>query len=132
MSGAATTEEIEDAPVRKSTATNNVRRLEEARRARIADAKVTLQDAKRSLNDARARAQIWSLSKKRRKPRRRKLRSTGATQRSCWRRQLPRRKMQLDVRKAWRQEVEEAAKTVEVAKRALEQATKELDSLLRQ
>src|SRR5688572_17988923 len=41
----------------KATATGEVRRLEEFRQKKIAAAKVSLQDAKQSLSDARARAQ---------------------------------------------------------------------------
>jgi len=64
MSGAAATEEIDEpiAPARKTGA--NVRRLEEARRAKIADAKVTLQDAKKSLSEARARVQSLESAQK--------------------------------------------------------------------
>src|SRR5215213_10059828 len=52
MSGASFVEDTEEpiTAARKSTTTANVRRLEEARRAKIADAKVSLQDAKRSLS----------------------------------------------------------------------------------
>jgi hypothetical protein len=65
MSGVAASEDIDEPPARKSTTSPNVRRLEEVRRAKIADAKVTLQDAKKALNDARARAQnLESVQKK--------------------------------------------------------------------
>jgi len=71
MSGVAATEEIDEpiTPAPKSTTSANVRRLEEARRAKIADAKVTLQDAKKSLSEARARFRVWSQCRK--KPTRR-------------------------------------------------------------
>ena len=66
MSGAGTIERTEEpkrvVPLRKSGSasqqkTADVRRLEEARQAKIAAAKIALQDAKRALVDARARAQ---------------------------------------------------------------------------
>ena len=132
MSGAATIEEEPITPVRKSTATANVRRLEEVRRTKIADAKVTLQDAKRALNDARARAQnlesvqkkakaeVKEAEKNRREAEQILEKATAASESAA-------RRAQSVVT-----EVGEAAKTVEVAKRALDEATKELETLLRQ
>lgn len=122
MSGAATTEEIDEPPARKSNA--NVRRLEEARRAKIADAKVTLQDAKKSLSEARARVQsLESASRKAnaevREAEKILEKATAAANEANRR------------AKSVATEVVEATKTVEVAKRAIEQATKELESLLR-
>ena len=125
MSGAAATEEFDEpvAPARKSSA--NVRRLEEARRAKIADAKVTLQDAKKSLSEARARVQSLESTQKKANSEVREaekiLEKATAALSDATRRA-----------KSVASEVDEAAKTVEVAKRSIEQATKELDSLLRQ
>ena len=125
MSGAAATEEFDEpvAPARKSSA--NVRRLEEARRAKIADAKVTLQDAKKSLSEARARVQSLESTQKKANSEVREaekiLEKATAALSDATRRA-----------KSVASDVDEAAKTVEVAKRAIEQATKELDSLLRQ
>ena len=130
MSSAATIEEEPITPAAKST--TNVRRLEEVRRAKIADAKVTLQDAKRALNDARARAQnLESVQKKakaevkdaektRREAEQILEKATAASEDAARRAQ------------SVATEVEEAAKTVGVAKRAVEEATKELETLLRQ
>jgi len=134
MSGVATTEEIDEpiTPVRKSTTSANVRRLEEARRAKIADAKITLQDAKKSLSDARARVQslestqkeanaaVKEAEKYRREAEKILEKATAASDDAARR------------AKSVATEVEEATKTVEVAKRAIEEATKELESLLRQ
>jgi hypothetical protein len=124
MSGAAATEEI-DEPARKSTASANVRRLEEARRAKIADAKVTLQDAKKSLSDARARVQSLESAYKKAnaeaKEAEKILEKATAAANDAARRA-----------KSVATEVEEATKTVAVAKRAIEEATKRLESLLRQ
>ena len=133
MSGAAATEEIDEpiTPARKSTGAN-VRRLEEARRAKIADAKVTLQDAKKSLSEARARvqslestqkkanAEVKEAEKYRREAEQILEKATAASNDAARR------------AKSIATEVDEATKTVEVAKRAIEQATKELESLLRQ
>ena len=124
MSGAAATEEFEE-PARKSTTSANVRRLEEARRAKIADAKVTLQDAKKSLSEARARVQsLESVHKKASAEAREAekiLEKATAAANDATRRA-----------KSVATEAEEATKTVEVAKRAIEEATKQLESLLRQ
>lgn len=133
MSGAAAMEEIDEpvTPARKSTGAN-VRRLEEARRAKIADAKVTLQDAKKSLSEARARvqslestqkkanAEVKEAEKHRREAEQLLERATAAASDAARR------------AKTVATEVDEATKTVEVAKRAIEQATKELETLLRQ
>lgn len=124
MSGAAATEEV-DEPARKSTTSANVRRLEEARRAKIADAKVTLQDAKKSLSEARARVQNLESAQKKAnaelKEAEKILEKATAAANDAARRA-----------KSVSTEVEEATKTVAVAKRAIEEATKQLESLLRQ
>jgi hypothetical protein len=124
MSGVAT-EEIDEPPTPARQSTANVRRLEEARRAKIADAKVTLQDAKKSLSEARARVQSLESAQKKAnaeaKEAEKILEKATAAANDASRRA-----------KSAATEVEEATKTVEVAKRAIEQATKELESLLRQ
>ena len=127
MSGAVATEEIDEpiTPVRKSTTVANVRRLEEARRAKIADAKVSLQGAKKSLSEARARLQSLESTQKKAnaevKEAEKILEQATAALNDATRRA-----------KSVATEVDEATKTVAVAKRAIEQATKELESLLRQ
>jgi len=125
MSARTVVEEIDEpvAPAKKSSA--NVRRLEEARRAKIADAKVTLQDAKKSLNEARARVQTLESAQKKAnaevKEAEKILEKATAAANDAARRA-----------KSVATEVVEATRTVEVAKRAIEQATKELESLLRE
>lgn len=127
MSGVGATEEIDEpiTPARKTTTSANVRRLEEARRAKIADAKVTLQDAKKSLSEARARVQSLELAQKKAnadvKEAEKILEKATAAANDAVRRA-----------KSVATEVVEATKTVEVAKRAIEKATKDLESLLRQ
>jgi geranylgeranyl pyrophosphate synthase len=132
MSGAATIEEEPITPARKPTASSNVRRLEEVRRAKIADAKVTLQDAKRALNDARARAQnLESVQKKAKadvkEAEKNRREAEQILEKAIAASEDAARRAQSVVT-----EVEEAAKTAEVAKRAVEEATKELETLLRQ
>jgi hypothetical protein len=116
---------------RKSLTTANVRRLEEVRRAKIADAKVSLQDAKRSLSEARARAQsLESVQKKA---------NAEAKEAEKHRReveQLLEKATEASEEASRRvrgvgEELQEVAKTIDDAKRAVEAATKDLESLLR-
>lgn len=118
------------APTRKSS--TNVKRLEEMRRAKIADAKVSLQEAKRSLSDARARAQSLESTQKKAsaevkdaEKRKREVEQllekatdavAAATQRA----------------RGVAEELQEVAKTVDDAKRAVDAATKDLETLLRE
>ncbi len=147
MSGASRIEQTEEptliTPSRKSGSagpntrqkamtTGEVRRLEEIRQARRAAAKVSLQDAKRSLIDARARAQsleaalkksnaeVKEAEKYRRKAEERLEQATSASEDAARRAQ------------SVAAEVEEAAKAVEDGKRTVDKATKELESLLRE
>jgi flagellar biosynthesis GTPase FlhF len=134
MSGASVIEDTEEpepvTPARKTAA--NVRRLEEVRRAKIADAKVSLQDAKRSLSEARGRAQrLESVQKKanadakdaekRRREAEQLLEKATAASEEAARRA-----------KSVTEEMEEVAKTVDDAKRTVEAATKELETLLKE
>ena len=133
MSGASAIEETDEPePARKSTTAANVRRLEEVRRAKIADAKASLQDAKKALSEARARAQhLESIQKKtiaeakeaekhKRKVEELLEKATAASEDAARR------------AKSVAAESEEVTKTVDDAKRTLDQATKELESLLRE
>jgi hypothetical protein len=133
MSGASAIEEPDEPePTRKSTTTANVRRLEEVRRAKIADAKVSLQDAKKAFSEARARAQhLESTQKKataeakeaekhKRKVEELLEKATAASEDAARR------------AKGVAAELGEVTKTVDDAKRSVDQATKELESLLRE
>lgn len=114
----------------RTTATDNVRRLEEFRQAKITAAKVSLQDAKRSLIDARARVQSLEGAQKKA--------SADAKQAEKYRREAEER---LEMATAASEEAaqraetiaaeaDEAAEALEAAKRAVEEANKELESLL--
>src|ERR1051325_106066 len=122
------------APVKASTAKKatviaDVRKLQQAK---IAAAKVSLQDARRSLSDARARAQ--SLESAHRKA------NAEAKEAEKYRREAEQRleKATAASKDATRRaqsvaaEAEAAAESLENAKRTLEEATKELESLLRE
>jgi len=116
----------------KAASTVDLRRLREERQAKIAAAKLSLQDAKKSLSDARATAQSLETAHKeanadakvaekyRREAEERLEKATAASENATRRAQ--------DVSA----ELEEAAKAMEEAKRTVEKATKELESLLRE
>jgi DNA repair exonuclease SbcCD ATPase subunit len=117
---------------RKPAPDTQVRQLEESRKAKIAAAKVSLQQAKRSLTEARARAQslevtqkkVYAEAKKAEKHRRdaeeslEKARAVAedAAQRA--------QSVAVDVK--------EAATALEDAQRTVERASKELESLFRE
>jgi hypothetical protein len=119
-------------PQQKATTTVEVRRLEETRQAKIAVAKVSLQDSKRLLIDARARAQSLEAAqkkanadakeaeKRRRDAEERLEKATTASEDAAQRAHSVAR------------EIAEAAKAVEDTKHTVEKATKELSSLLRE
>jgi DNA repair exonuclease SbcCD ATPase subunit len=133
MSGAGAT--AEPAPARKPVsatkkATGEVRRLEEFRQKKIAGAKVSLQEAKQSLNDARARVQNLEVTQKkanaemkeaekhRREAEARLEKATAASEAAARR------------AKDVSEEIQAATQTMEAARRAVENATKELEALL--
>jgi len=137
MSGAGTIEPItvsrkSAAPQQKATTTVDTRRLEETRQAKIAAAKVSLQDAKKSLIDTRATAQSLEEAQKkanadakeaekyRREAEERLQKATAASEDSA------RQAESVAV------EVKEAAKTLEEAKRSVATATKELELLFQE
>jgi hypothetical protein len=117
---------------KKATSAVDVRRPREERQAKIAAAKVYLQDAKKSLSDARAAAQSLESAQKeanadakvaekyRREAEERLEKATAASQDSA-------RHAQNVAAKA-----EAAVNAMEDAKRRVEKATKELESLLRE
>jgi len=112
----------------KGSATDEQRKL---RQAKIAAAKVALQDAKRSLVDAKARAQSLEMQQKKAK--------AEAKEAESERREAEARLAKATVaaeavtRRAQTiaEEFEQAAQSVEDARRIVEEATKELESLLR-
>lgn len=135
MSAPSKAEDVEIAPVRKTgskSTTDNVRRIEEFRKAKITAAKVSLQDAKKSFADARSRAQNLEAAQKKA--------NADAKEAEKLRREAEQRlaKATVAADDAARRaegiagELIEVAKTAEAAKRAVEKATKELESLLRE
>lgn len=116
---------------RKVATDENVRQLDETRKAKIAAAKASMQDAKRSLTEARARAQ-----------------SLDAVQKNAYAEAKEAEKQKRDAEKSLEKakaaaedaaqrvrsvsvEVEEAARAVKYAKRTVEKASEELEKLFR-
>ena len=130
MSGSRPIRHIEEVPAKKTPA-DNVRQIKEFRQAKIAEAKASLQDAKKSLTAARAKAEsLESAQKKasaeakeaekqRRDAEERLKKATAASEEATRR------------ARAVAAEVAVAATALEDAKRSVETATKEMESLLR-
>lgn len=135
MSGSARVRDIEPpaaiTPSRKSTTTATVRRLEEARRAKIAEAKVSLQDAKRLLSDTRARVQSLESTQKKANSEAKEAEKYRREAKELFEKATAASEDAARRAKNVAAEVEEATQEVDDAKRAVEEATKELESLLR-
>jgi hypothetical protein len=116
---------------RKLAPVDDVRQLEEARKAKIAAAKVSLQEAKRSLTEARARAQSLEVTQKKayaEAKKAEKLRRDAEVSLEKARavaKDAARRAQSVAV------DVKEAATAVDDAQRTVERASKELESLFR-
>jgi hypothetical protein len=117
---------------RKVAHDDDVRRVEEARKAKIAAARVSLQDAKRSLTEARSRAQSLEAAKKKGDAEAKKTEK----QRREAEEELRRAKAAFEAAarraRSVTVEVEEAAKAVEEAELTVAEASQELESLLRE
>jgi DNA-binding transcriptional MerR regulator len=133
MSGASAMEEIDEPePARKSSTAASVRRLEEVRRAKINDAKVSLHDAKKALSEARARAQRLEATQKKanaeaKEAEKQKRKAEELLEKATAASEAAARRAKSVV-----VELEEVTKTVDDAKRTVDHATKELESLLRE
>jgi hypothetical protein len=114
---------------RKAAPDGDVRRLEETRQARIAAAKVPLQDAKRVLMGARARAQSAQAAQKKADA---VAKEAEKHRRAAEQRFEKARAVAEDAARRARTitaDVEEAVKAVEDAERKVEKASKELNEL---
>jgi hypothetical protein len=117
---------------RKAEPDSDVRQLEETRQARIAAAKVSLQDAKRGLIAARARSQSAQAAQKKADA---DAKEAEKHRRAAEQRFEKARAVAEDAARRARTvtaEVEEAVKAVEDAERTVDKASKELDSLFRE
>lgn len=117
---------------RKAAAAGDVSQLKETHQARIAAAKVSVQDAKRLLSEARARAQSAEAAQKKAYA---EVKETEKQSREAEERLKRARAAKEDAARRARsvsEETEEARKVLEDAKRAVEKATKELESLFRE
>jgi len=119
-------------------AAQNVRQLEDTRRATIAAAKMALQEAKKSLSESRAAVQRLESAKKKAHTEAKRA-EAEAKRAETEMREAEQLFMQAKTAsqdaarraQAISSEAEEALRTVEDARRAADQATKELESLLR-
>ncbi len=117
---------------RKAESPADVRQFEETRQARIADAKASLQEAKRLLTDARARAQSLEATQKKAYA---EAKDAEKHRREAEQRFEKARTASEDAARRARSiaaEVEEAAKVVKDAKGTVEKASKELEKLFRE
>lgn len=115
----------------KSATTGEVRRLEEFRQAKIAAAKTALQEAKRSLTDARARSQNLEAAQKKTNA---EVKSAEKSRREAEQRLEKATATYEDVvqrAESVNADAQEAEEALEDAKNTVEQATKHLESLLR-
>jgi hypothetical protein len=132
ISGGATSAPVEPSArprsvTKSKTATADVRQI---RQAKIAEAKLLLQEAKKSLADARARAQSSEATQKKanadaKETEKQKRAAEERLQRASAVSEAAARRAQIA-----NEEAAEAAQTVEDGKRAVDAATKELESLL--
>ena len=132
ISGGATSAPVEPSArprsvTKSKTATADVRQI---RQAKIAEAKLLLQEAKKSLADARARAQSSEATQKKanadaKETEKQKRAAEERLQRASAVSEAAARRAQIA-----NEEAAEAAQAVEDGKRAVDAATKELESLL--
>jgi hypothetical protein len=114
---------------RKVAADDNVRRVNEARKAKIAAARVSLQEAKRSLTAARARAQSLEAAQKKADADAKKTEKHARDLVSSLEKAKVAAKDAARRARSVAVEVEEAASAVADAERAVETTSKELESL---
>ncbi len=119
-------------PRRKVAPDHDARQLAETRKAKMAAAKVSLQDAKRSLTQARARAQSLEAARKKADA---EVQKAEKHQRDAEEELRKAKGASEDAGRRARGvavEVEEAATAVNAAERAVEKASKELESMVRE
>ena len=117
---------------RKVAPDDDVRQLEEKRKAKIAAAKVSLQDAKRSLTEARARAQSLEAAQKKADAEAKKAEKHRRDAEESLEKAKAASEDAAQRARSVAVEVEEAARAVEDAERTVEKASKELESLFRE
>ena len=117
---------------RQKTATaGEVRRIEEFRQAKIAAAKASLQDAKKSLTDARARVQTLESAQKKANAKLKEVEKHKRQVESLLEKATAAYDAATLNAETVDAEVREAEQAAEVARHSVDEATKELESLLR-
>jgi hypothetical protein len=117
---------------RKIATHDGVLQLEEKRKAKIAAAKISLQDAKRSLTEARARAQSLEAAQKKADAEAKKSEKHRRDAEQNLERAKAASEAAAQRARSVGVEVEEATRSVKVAERTVEATSKELESLSRE
>src|SRR5687767_713866 len=115
----------------KTTTTAEVRRIQEVRQAKITDAKASLQEAKKSFSDARANVQNLDSVQEKANARVTEAEKQKGQVESLLEKASAAYDDAVSRAEAVDAEAREAAQSVEEAKHTVEEATKELESLLR-
>ncbi|HET8782382.1 MAG TPA: hypothetical protein VFM63_08190 [Pyrinomonadaceae bacterium] len=136
MSGAIAVDDDEPAPSRKAakekpSSPGEVRRIEEFRKKKIAAAKISLQDAKRLLADARSRVQSLETAQKKAQAQVREAEKHRRQAESLLEKATTAYDAAAEHSQGVDSDLREAEHAVDDAKRTVEETTKELESLLR-
>jgi hypothetical protein len=119
-------------PLRKVSTKDDQRRVKETGKAKIAAARVSLQEAKRSLTEARARAQSLEAAQKKADAEAKKTEKRARDLEASLEKAEAAAKDAARRARSIAVDVAEAASAVEAAERAVETATKEVESLFRE
>ena len=114
-----------------TTSAAKVSRLEETRQTRIAAAKVSLQNARKSLTDARVRAQSLETAQKKADAAAKEAAKHKREAEERFKKASAAAEAAAEQAQSVRDEVEEATRAMEDAKRTVEKATRELETLFR-
>ena len=117
---------------RKAAADTQVRQLEATRKAGIAAAKVSLQDARRALIEARARAQSLQSAQKQADAEAKEAEKQSRQAEERWEKARAASEDAAQRVRSVAVEAKEAAKSVEDAKRTVEKTSEELEKLFRE
>jgi hypothetical protein len=115
----------------KASSPGEVRRIEEFRKGKIAVAKASLQDAKKSLADARARTQSLEMAQKKAQGQVREAEKHRRQAESLLEKATSAYEDAAERARSVDSDLREAVRAVDDAKRSVEETTKELESLLR-
>ena len=115
--------------IKKSASADDARQLEESRKARIAEAKVSLQNAKRTLTEARAKAQSLEAAQKKADAEAKKAEKHRRDAEASLEKAKAASEAAVQRARDVAVELEESTRAVEDAERTVETTSKELESL---